>query len=54
MLDKVNAALAKAMAADVYDAWYAACEVYAGVSTLDESGFDKDGNYLGKPEDSEE
>ena len=47
LLAKVNEALAKAMAADVYDAWYAACEVYAGVETLDESGYDENGNPLG-------
>ena len=33
LLEKVNTVLAKAMAANVYDTWYAACEVYAGVST---------------------
>ncbi len=44
LLDKVNAALDKAMKAGVYDSWYAACEVYAGVETKDESGFDDDGN----------
>ena len=47
LLEKVNSALAKAMAADVYDAWYAACEVYAGVETKNESGFDEEGNPLG-------
>ncbi len=46
LLAKVNTVLAKAMAADVYDSWYAACEVYAGVSTKDESGFDENGNPL--------
>ncbi len=46
MLEKVNAALAKAMAAGVYNDWYAACEKYAGIDTKDESGFDEDGNPL--------
>lgn len=46
LLDKVNAALDKAMAADVYDSWYAACEKYAGIDTKDESGFDENGNPL--------
>ena len=44
LLEKVNEALAKAMAADVYDAWYAACEKYAGVDTKNEDGFDEEGN----------
>ena len=51
LLEKVNTALAKAMENNYYDAWYAACEVYAGISTLDESGFDENGNYLGKTEE---
>ena len=46
LLEKVNDALAKAMAADVYDAWYAACEKYAGVESKNENGFDEEGNPL--------
>ena len=46
LLEKVNAILAKAMEAGVYDTWYDACEVYAGVSTKDESGYDEEGNPL--------
>lgn len=46
MLKKVNEALAKAMAANIYNDWYAACEKYAGISTKDESGFDENGNPL--------
>ena len=46
LLEKVNEILAKAMAADLYDTWYAACEVYAGVATKDESGYDENGNPL--------
>lgn len=46
LFNKVNAALAKAMEADLYDPWYAACEVYAGVTTKDEGGYDDDGNKI--------
>ena len=34
------------MAPGLYDTGYAACEVYAGVSTKDESGYDENGNPL--------
>lgn len=44
LLEKVNDILAKAMESNVYDTWYAACVVYAGVSTKDESGYDENGN----------
>lgn len=47
MLKKVNEVLAKAMAADIYNDWYDACEKYAGIGTKDESGFDENGNPLG-------
>ena len=46
LLEKVNAALAKALENDYYSGWYDACKVYAGVSTLDELGFDDDGNKI--------
>ena len=46
LLEKVNAALAKALENDYYSGWYDACKVYAGVSTLDELGFDADGNKI--------
>ena len=46
LVTKVNAALAKALANDLYSGWYDASKVYAGVSTLDELGFDDDGNKL--------
>ncbi len=46
LLNKVNAALAKALANDYYSGWYDASKVYAGVSTLDELGFDDDGNKI--------
>ena len=46
LLDQVNAALAKALENDYYSGWYDACKVYAGVSTLDELGFDENGNKI--------
>ena len=46
LLEKVNAALAKALENDYYTGWYDACKVYAGVSTLDELGFDDEGNKI--------
>ena len=46
LLDKVNAALAKAMAADVYDSWYEACQIYSQVKTADELGYDDNGNKI--------
>ena len=46
LLEKVNAALAKALENDYYSGWYDACKVYAGISTLDELGFDDEGNKI--------
>lgn len=46
MLEKVNAVLAKAMAADVYDGWYEASQIYSSVKTKDELGYDDDGNKI--------
>ena len=46
LLEKVNTALAKAMAADLYDYWYDCCQIYAEVKTIDELGFDDDGNKI--------
>ena len=46
LLGKVNAALAKAMAANLYDGWYEACQIYAEVKTLDELGYDDEGNKI--------
>ena len=48
LLAQVNAALDKAKAANLYDSWYEACTVLAGISTLDESGYDDNGNYIGE------
>ena len=46
LLADVNAALAKAMAANLYDTWYEACQIYAEVKTLDELGYDDEGNKI--------
>ena len=46
LLEAVNAALAKAMAADLYDTWYEACQIYAEVKTADELGYDDEGNKI--------
>lgn len=46
LLNKVNEALGKALASDLYSGWYDASKVYAGVSTLDELGFDDEGNKI--------
>ena len=46
LLEKVNAALEKAMAAGLYDTWYEACQIYAEVKTLDELGYDDNGNKI--------
>ena len=46
LLEKINAALAKALENDYYSGWYDACKVYAGISTLDELGFDDEGNKI--------
>ena len=50
LLEKVNAALGKAMAADLYDGWYEACQIYAEVKTLDELGYDDEGNKITEAE----
>ena len=46
LLEAVNAALAKAMSANLYDGWYEACQIYAEVKTLDELGYDDEGNKI--------
>lgn len=46
LLELVNAALAKLLDNEQYSGWYDACKVYAGVSTLDELGFDENGNKI--------
>ena len=46
LLDKINAALAKAMAADIYDVWYDACLTYGDVTSIDEFGYTDDGKKI--------
>lgn len=46
LCDKVNAALAKALESDYYTGWYEACEIYAGINTMDELGYDEEGNKI--------
>ena len=46
LLAQINEALAKLMDTEIDSGWYDACKVYAGVSTLDELGFDEDGNKI--------
>lgn len=46
MLEKVNAALAKAMSANLYNGWYEACQIYSQVKTIDELGYDENGNKI--------
>ena len=46
LLTKVNAALAKAMDAKVYDSWYEACQILSGIKTIDELGYDDQGNKI--------
>lgn len=46
LLNAVNAALDKALAANLYANWYDASKVYSGIATLDELGFDDQGNKI--------
>ena len=46
MLDAINAALAKAMDAGVYDPWYEACKTYGDVTSIDEYGYTDDGKKI--------
>lgn len=46
LLDAVNAALAKAMENDYYTGWYEACQIYSGIETADELGYDDNGNKI--------
>lgn len=43
---KVNAVLAKAKAANVYDSWYEAAQMLGEIKTLDELGYDDEGNKI--------
>ncbi len=44
--EQVNAVLAKAMAAGVYDVWYEAAQMLAKIKTIDELGYDDEGNKI--------
>ncbi|MBQ5389886.1 MAG: transporter substrate-binding domain-containing protein [Clostridia bacterium] len=46
LCDKVNTALAKAKAAGLYDPWYEACQIYSQIKTIDELGYDDQGNKI--------
>ncbi len=46
MLNAINAALAKAMAAGLYDPWYEACKTYGDVTSIDEFGYTEDGKKI--------
>ena len=46
MLEAINGALGKAMAANVYDAWYEACKTYGGVTSIDNLGYTDDGKKI--------
>ena len=46
MLDAINAALAKAMDADLYDTWYEACKTYGDVTSIDDFGYTDDGKKI--------
>ena len=43
LLEKVNAALAKAMAANYYDGWYEDAKTLAGIPTASEVSYNDDG-----------
>ena len=46
LLATINAALAKAKAAGLYDTWYETCEIYSQIKTADELGYDDEGNKI--------
>ena len=43
LLEKVNAALAKALAANLYDGWYEDAKALAGIETAEEVSYDDEG-----------
>lgn len=47
LLEKVNAILAKALAADLYSGWYNDALTLAGIDTAQEIGYDESGNVAG-------
>ena len=46
LLATINAALAKAKAAGLYDTWYETCEIYSQIKTADQLGYDDEGNKI--------
>ena len=46
LLAKVNTALAKALSNDYYTAWYEVCTILAGSASIDELGYDENGNKI--------
>ena len=46
MLEAINAALDKAMKANIYDTWYEACKTYGDVTSIDEFGYTDDGKKI--------
>ena len=46
LLATINAALAKAKSAGLYDTWYETCEIYSQIKTADQLGYDDDGNKI--------
>ena len=44
--NKVNTVLAKAKSEKIYDGWYEACQLLAKIKTIDELGYDDDGNKI--------
>ncbi len=53
LLAQVNEILAELKAKNVFNDWYDACKVYANVGTLDDLGFDDDGNKIKKDDAAE-
>lgn len=47
-MEQVNTALGKAMSANLYNGWYEACQIYSQVKTIDELGYDANGNKITK------
>ena len=46
LLEKINAALASAKAAGLYKGWYESCQIYSEIKTIDELGYDDNGNKI--------
>lgn len=46
LLKAINDALAKAMAANLYDTWYDASKIYGDVTSIDEFGYTDDGKKI--------